>query len=169
MDLIPKNTETAIQDIHTSWNKTVESLLETAKMLINYQQRPDWFQIKDELASRNIMKSEVLSMMTSIGRNSLLNDKQYLNQLPSSYNSLYHLSKMEDAKLKDALDNHTVTKAIRLEDVRKLAESNKTKSKAPDFVIKKLIISASDYKTHKKAIDDLLTEITKKYNYIGTK
>lgn len=169
MNLIKNDTENAIQDIQTSWNRSVEALLETAQMLIQYQQRADWFEIQDELASRNIMKSSVISMMMSIGRNQLLNNTQYLDQLPRSYNSLYHLSTIDEPELKEALDTKKVTQDSKLSFIRDLAKPKTNAKIAPTFVTKKLIISEADYKPNQIIIDTLLTDIASKYQFIKIK
>jgi len=170
VQLISQNTEAAIITIETSWNKTVQSLLETANLLIQYQKREDWFQIKAELAARKIMKSEVLSMMTSIGRNKLLNDGSYTKKLPCSYNSLYHLSKMDEPALKVKLDSGEITPTIRLIDVRKFTNSQKPKkSGVSKAFTKRLIVEADDYKKHKKDIEAVIDNIRQNHPYISIK
>jgi len=170
MTLIPQNTEAAIISIETSWNKTVQSLLETANLLIEYQKREDWFQIKAELAARKIMKSEVLSMMTSIGRNRLLNDGTYTKTLPCSYNSLYHLSKMDEHALKEKLDSGAITPTIRLIDVREFTETQqKKKSTTSKSFTKRLTVNAEDYQKHKKAIDKVIANLRQSHPYISIK
>lgn len=170
MQLIPKNTEDAITSLQTSWNKTVQSLLETAQLLLDYQKRDDWFQIKAELAARKIMKSEVLSMMMTIGRSQLLNELAYLDTLPGSYNSLYHLSKMDEGDLKTKLDSGDITPTTRLNEIRAFTKPKKTRvSPTTTSYSKRLIVSGNDYKQHKDDIDELLADISKNYPYISIK
>lgn len=175
MELIQNGTEMTIREIEGSWNKTVESLLVTAQLLLACQKRSDWFQIKAELSTRKIMQTEVLSMMMSIGRNKLLNQQDYLKQLPRSYNSLYHLSKMDSTVLKEKLKAGEITSSIRLVDVRMLTAGLKkkiipTKKKTiSKHHIKTISMSLYAYEKHKDVVDALFRDIAIKHPYLKVK
>ena len=153
-----------VDTITASWRKTVTTVLETARLLVEHSTRSDWDYIKKELETRGVMKAQVLSMMMGIGQNQLLNDRNYIDQLPSGYNTLYHLSLLDD--LQARLKSREISPDIRLKDVRSWRKAGTSKIKAAP--ITKLIISmlTEDFNKHKNEIYGNLKEFTSACPYI---
>lgn len=166
-------TETAVIEIQGSWNKTVQSMLDTAKLITDYERREDWFDIKSELSLRGIMQDSVISMMLSIGGNSLLQSDKNVEFLPRSYNTLYNLSLLDDKELIQRFQSGDINPSLRLIDARKFhpQKTNKPSSSKPNTTKNIVNISTNldDYKNHKKEIDKFVQDISKKYPYLIVK
>ena len=122
----------AIAEIATSWRKTTQAILDTAKLLKKYQLESNWSQIQEKLDSENIIKISVQKFLLGIGNNPVLMNHQNYQKLPPHYNTLYHLSTIKSDKLEKLIDKDEVNASTDLADARELAlkYSEKRKSKA---------------------------------------
>lgn len=111
----------AIQEISTSWRKTTEAIIETARILKKYQLDADWAQIQYKLDEENIIKISVQKFLLGIGNNPTLMNQQNYQKLPPHYNTLYHLSTIKSDKLERLIENDEVNVGTDLADARELA------------------------------------------------
>lgn len=119
--------EHAVKEIGQSWNRAVESIIETAVLVHKYKKSKLWNDIKEQLISRNIMKDSVMSMLSGIGENSLLTSKENIPLLPPSYNTLYQLTRLGEEELERKLNSGEIHPELTVEEAREWTRSHTTK------------------------------------------
>jgi hypothetical protein len=131
------HTNEAIKEIASSWRKTTQAILDTAKILKKYQLESNWSEIQAKLDSDGIIKISVQKFLLGIGNNPTLMNELNYQKLPPHYNTLYHLSTIKSDKLEKLIDKEEVNISTDLADARELAlkysEKKKTKAPAPKF------------------------------------
>jgi len=125
--LHPIDLPDAVTRIGASWRKAAESILETAKLLHDYNLREGWDDLKSKLIAQNIMKDAVISMLLGIGRNQCLMQMDP-KMLPPSYNTLYSMSRVDEKTLQKKLEKGEIGPDLLLEDARDWVASVKTKN-----------------------------------------
>jgi hypothetical protein len=110
--------EHAVKEIGESWNKAVQSIIDTAVLVHQYKNSKHWKDIKEQLIERNIMKNSVMSMMTGIAENGLLTSPDNIPLLPPCYNTLYLLTKLDEDVLQDKFRSGDVHPGLKVEDAR---------------------------------------------------
>ena len=164
--LIKKQTEDAIGNIQTSWQKTVLSVLQTAQMLHDYSSRSDWSDIQRQLSDRGIMSTQVISMMMGIARNPQLNDPKNIDLLPPAYNTLYNLSKLDEDEFRDHIKIGDISPSLRLEDVRKWRNTSVKKKKSPRSQSITISIPSNELKHCKNDVVNAIDRLSKKFPYL---
>ncbi len=112
------DTDRAVVRIAGAWSKTIDALLDTARLLVTYERQSNWVIIKERLQVDGIMGASVISMMLGIGRDARLQQPEIRKRLPPSYNALYLLSKLDDAVIDAKVKEDALTPALTVEDVR---------------------------------------------------
>ena len=116
-----KEVDIAVERITGSWTKTIHALIETAKMLHEYQMSPDYSSIRQILHERRIIDMSVQQILIGIAGNPALMDKRYRDLLPPHYNNLGFLSRIKSDKLILLLNKKEITPATTLSDAKNLA------------------------------------------------
>lgn len=104
--------------IEAAWQKSVESVIEVGRLVQ---------QAKTELgASYSLLEVElpfsstVAAFLVKIVENPILSDPQYFNRLPNSYNTLYHLSSIDNDELVKQIEDGVITPDYHLSSAKKL-------------------------------------------------
>lgn len=101
--------------IRGSWNKAIESVIETAQMVKRAEERLDRKQLnelKRRLEQARIMSGPTFSKLAKIASNPVLTAPENLPRLPHSYATLYELSQHETGIVQQALEEGTIHAAI---------------------------------------------------------
>lgn len=85
--------ESAFNEIKSSMLRSTVGVLDAARVLIDFFSRDDYPKLKKELISNKLMGESTLSQYQTIGRCAVL--REVVEHLPASFNSLYHLAKLE--------------------------------------------------------------------------
>lgn len=157
----------AVNEIRTAWRNTASAIIETAKLVAKWNSESNWLVIRTKLEKYGVMQAAVTSMMVKIGNSDLLTQPENLKILPSSYNSLYHLSKMHADDLKSRIKNGEVNPSLRLKEVKSWAVICKVKSKKKKVKYCRISVSQKYFDAHKEDISTLMDKIKKDYPYLN--
>lgn len=116
----PADILQSVQEIAASWRKSTEAIIETGNLLNQAESKfthEQYSSLRDYLITEVGMSNSVISKLKTIARNPILIDPNYHHRLPPSYATLYQISKIEEDKLKNALDEGEITSLTQLKDV----------------------------------------------------
>ena len=106
--------------IAASWRNAATSIVETGR-LINLAEEElspsDYRTLRIYLVENSGLSQSVVSKLKTIARNPTLLNPDYQAKLPPSYATLYHLSKIDETKLKDAIEQGVINPNTQLRDV----------------------------------------------------
>ena len=102
------DVNTAISEITSSWRKTAEQIINTCLLLQEYKQAGNWRQIEKTLLDKKLIPIVTLKQLLAISNNLTLMDKRYVLQLPSTLDTIYKASQIEEAALKEAFDKKRI-------------------------------------------------------------
>lgn len=112
--------------IEAAWQKSVESVIEVGRLVQ---------QAKLELgASYSLLETElpfsstVAAFLIKIVENPILSDPQYFNRLPNSYNTLYHLSSIDNDELIKQIEDGVITPDYGLVSAKRLKSQSSSTS-----------------------------------------
>lgn len=167
MQIITKDTENAVNEITATWHKSIDSLLDTAQLLLKHSLNNNWQYIQKELAERNIMKSSVISMMLGIAQNNALNNPKNRNSLPPAYNTLYHISQLSEDVIESRINEGDITASVKLDEVRAWKTMEKITSNVKKVKDISLIrITSDDLSAHKVELLPELIAFNAKFPYL---
>lgn len=131
-----KTSALSLQDfavaIRASWNKAIESVIETAQMIKRAEDQLDRRQLgelKRRLEQERIMSGPTFSKLAKIAANPVLTAPENLPRLPNSYATLYELAQYDDAIVQQALEEGTIHAAIKHKDVGDVLPSREKRTK----------------------------------------
>jgi superfamily II RNA helicase len=152
--------------IEAAWQKSVESVIEVGRLVQ---------QAKSELgASYSVLETElpfsstVAAFLIKIVENPILSDPQYFNRLPNSYNTLYHLSSIDNDELVKQIEDGVITPDYGLTSAKKLKSQSSSTSDETNNKETKSLYEVGKIQIEK--IEDLeglkndLNKLLKKYN-----
>ena len=132
--------------IRASWNKAIESVIETAQMVKRAEDQLDRKQLgelKRRLEQERIMSCPTFSKLAKIAANPVLTAPENLPRLPHSYATLYELAQYDDAIVQQALEEGTIHAAIKHKDVGDVLPPREKKTRQVEFNRAKSKISVS--------------------------
>ena len=122
-----KNNELSINSfavaIRGSWNKAIESVIDTAQMVKRAEDQLDRKQLnelKRHLEQERIMSGPTFSKLAKIASNPVLINPENMPLLPPSYATLYELAQYDTSVIQDALSQGSIHAAIKHKDVSNL-------------------------------------------------
>lgn len=121
--------------IRGSWNKAIESIIETAKMVKRAEdelERKDLNALKKHLEQERIMSGPTFSKLAKIAANPVLTAPENIPRLPHSYATLYELTHHDTTIVQDALKDGKIHAAIKHREI-----SDILPKRAPNRLIKK--------------------------------
>lgn len=101
-----------LERVATYWYKTAENILMTAKMLLDAENDlsvHDYREFRKQLSIQGIMSPSTVSKLRQISKNAILNNSDYLQKLPQSYESLYILTTQDDNLVEDKIIKNEIT------------------------------------------------------------
>ena len=106
--------------ICASWNKAIESVIETAQMVNRAEEeldRKQLKQLKQRLEQDRVMSGPTFSKLAKIASNPVLTAPENLSRLPHSYATLYELSQHDTAAVQKALEQGKIHAAIKHKEI----------------------------------------------------
>ena len=159
----PIDIKEALPRFQAAWNRTRDALFDMLELIQTYQDRPGFDAFCDELEKRGIIRRSVMSMLTKISNSPLLMRPEYRPLLPSSYNTLWVLSSVEEKVLAKKLQSNEIGQDLTVEEARALKAGipSKTKKQAVSSlpVIATIRLSDNATKKHKVKLAKLLNGI----------
>lgn len=125
IDTTNMTVDTAFVAIDNALRRSTEGVLVAATYLVQFEGREDYVKLKNQLIAEKVIGESTISMYSSIGKCTVL--YKCIDKLPSSFNSIYHLSKLEKAQkgfIEDAIANGKLDRTTTLKEIRKWGEKN---------------------------------------------
>ncbi len=128
------------KDINSSWRKTTDSILETARLCTkaNGQLTKDG---RKQLVQLLSFSPSVFSKLVKIGEHALLHQDQVKSLLPPNYTIMYALSQLSDAELQAAVDAGAISPVMSREDVVLLQKRKEGDEAAEGETAKALVLA----------------------------
>lgn len=111
--------ETVFTSITSALHRSSEGVLEAAKCLVQFEGYKEFGELRKRLAAEKIMAKSTISQYLTIGKCTVLS--RVVDKLPPSFNSIYHLAKMEKKTkgyIEDQIAKGKLNRATKLEDIR---------------------------------------------------
>ena len=99
----------AISEITSSWRKTAEQIIETAKILRRIKiEASNWKEIEKEIVGKNIIPQITFRQLMAIARNEVLLNTNNLPKLPMAMASIYEASKIDPSNLEELFKENKI-------------------------------------------------------------
>ncbi len=171
-DLILKNNEididAACEAIGHEWKTTINAMFNIVELIRKVDGKKGFRELQEELENRGIMKRSVFVMFKSIAENQLI-QANIKDKLPSSYNTLYYVAKIDDVEVfESALKEGIIASDSKLEDIKSFVAQlhrgesevyDSYKPKPPKINLASIKVDPTDFKKHKTQILHLLQEL----------
>ena len=162
------NIDVACEAIGHEWKTTINAMFNIVELIRKVDGKKGFRELQEELDKRGIMKRSVFVMFKSIAENHLI-QTNLKDKLPSSYNTLYYVAKIEDVEVFDsAIKNGTISSDSKLEDIKNFVNGlqkgeseiyDSYKPKPPKLNLASLKIDPMDFKKNKSQILHHLNEL----------
>jgi len=104
--------------IELAWQKSVEGVIEVGKLV---KQAKDELGVSFTLLATELpFSSSVAAYLIKIAENPVLTNPEYFSRLPNSYNTLYHLTSVNEVQLIKQIENGEITPSFTLEKAKTL-------------------------------------------------
>jgi hypothetical protein len=106
--------------ITASWRTAAASIVETGRLINLAEQElspSDYRTLRLYLVENSGLSQTVVSKLKTIARNPTLLNPDYQGKLPPSYATLYHIAKIDETKLKEAIEQGVINPNTQLRDV----------------------------------------------------
>lgn len=159
----PIDPKEALPRFERAWNRTRDALFEMLELIQEYQDRPGFDRFCEDLENRGIIRRSVMSMLTKISNSPILMKEEYRPLLPTSYNTLWVLTSVEEKLLDKKIRSNEISQDLTVEEARALkAAAVAKRSKPPSktiSVIATIRLSENATKKHKAKLSKLLDSI----------
>jgi hypothetical protein len=137
--LAPVDLREALPRFQSAWNKTRDALFDLLELIAEYKDRPKFEALCEELERKGIIKRSVMSMLETIAANPVLMRPDYRKQMPSSYNTLWLLTSVDEKVLARKIERKEIEPNLTVEDARAIKLAAGPKSTGPRKPLPKLI------------------------------
>ena len=162
------NIDVACEAIGHEWKTTINAMFNIVELIRKVDGKKGFRELQEELDKRGIMKRSVFVMFKSIAENHLI-QTNIKDKLPTSYNTLYYVAKIEDVEVfESALKDGTISSDSRLEDIKNFVNSLYREEKdeygtykptTKTINLASIKISPSDFRKNKSAILSYLQQL----------
>jgi hypothetical protein len=119
--------------IETAWSRSVESVIQVGRMV---KEAKDALGVSYSLLETQLpFSSTVAAFLIKIAENPVLSNPAYFSRLPNGYNTLYHLTSVDEGQLIEQIENGEITPNFTLARAKSLREakpnSKSSKAEAP--------------------------------------
>jgi hypothetical protein len=152
--------ESAFNKITTALRRSTEGIIEAAQCIVQYEKSSDFLQLRKRLVEEKVMAESTVSQYITIGNCTVL--ALNIEKLPPSFNSLYHLAKIEKSKpgfIEAQISNGKLNRASKLEAVRSWSDA-----KGTEWTTISIEIDAKTPDDVKAIIKKEMTEVVEKHN-----
>lgn len=166
-DDIPAQSSTLSLDdftsaIRGSWNKAIESVMETARMVQRAERtlsRKDLNALKQRLEQQRVMSGPTFSKLAKIAAHPVLSSPENLSLLPPSYATLYELAQHDAYEVEKALQQGKIHAAIKHRDVSSILPKRAPNRLTTRTGTRKITISVKFTAQVGDIPDNLITEL----------
>jgi hypothetical protein len=162
------NIDAACEAIGYEWRTAINSMFNIVELIRTVEGKKRFRELQEELENRGIMKRSVFVMFKSIAENHLI-QTNIKDKLPSSYNTLYYVAKIDDYDIfQNALKDGIISPDSKLEDIKSFVaqlhkHENDTydtyKPKVKKVNLASLKINPADFRKNKSQILNLLQQL----------
>lgn len=107
-----KSLTSYAQKIGAAWHRAAESIIEVGCMLNEAEDKlgpPGFRELRKQLQNDKVMSGATISKLKIIAQNALLTAPKRVQLLPPSYETLYNLSRWDDANLEQGFSDGTIS------------------------------------------------------------
>jgi hypothetical protein len=163
----------AISEITSSWRKTAEQIIETAKILRRIKiEASNWREIEKEIIGKNIIPQITFKQLMAIASNEVLLNTNYLPKLPMAMASIYEASKIDPANLEELFKENKINPYSTTEKVKVFSTTlprrnvnwsklKETEKKASSMIV--LLAIEIPVTNHTKVANDIVKQIKNIY------
>ena len=119
------------EKISSAWYKTTESIIETARYLLEAKEQLSLFDYKkltESLVENSVMSLSTISKLKGIAENQVLCNPDNQKLLPPSYETLYLLSLKDETVLEEKLLNNEINAETNRKELTAIFRSDQTTS-----------------------------------------
>ena len=124
---IDKTIEKRFEEIATILRRSVTGVLQTGRLIYEASLDSGAERLNNMLVSRNVLAKSTISQYRTIGACEALHTPEIEGKLPASFNSIYHLAKLESNTpgfLINKIEKGELNASTKLEEVRKWTEKS---------------------------------------------
>lgn len=123
------------QKIEAAWHKSVASVIEVGKLI---KQAKETLGVSYTLLETELpFSSTVAAFLVKIAEHPVLSNPAYYPKLPNSYNTLYHLAKVDEKQLVKQIESGEITPDYTLKSAKVLGEFAPKTSKVNKAAVKR--------------------------------
>jgi hypothetical protein len=108
-----------VEQITALWNKQVETILETGRLLIQAKQELPHGEFGVMIAKQLPFGSRAAQQLMAVARNPVLSNATYVSHLPPSWGTLYDLAGMPESELLNLIKTEQIHPGMERADVKK--------------------------------------------------
>jgi hypothetical protein len=97
------------KEIRATWQKTLESIIETGKLLIRAQHELPYGSFEGMITSELPFKRQTAYRLMSLAKHPVISDVSHVIHLPAHYSTLLELAKVDEHTLIEKIEDGTVT------------------------------------------------------------
>jgi hypothetical protein len=101
-----------VKEITVSWQKTLESVIETGKRLIEAKGALPFVTFEQMITRELPFKRNTAERLMIIAEHPVISNPKYRSRLPAHYSTLYELTKLDESALLAKIDDLTITSQI---------------------------------------------------------
>lgn len=125
---VEATVEATFTKIKAALQRSAEGVLDAADLIVQFSKHKDYPMLTKELVKNKLMAKSTISQYSTIGKCAVL--RSVINKLPQSFNSLYHLAKLEREQsgfIQNLISNGKLSPSTTLEYLRGYGTSTKSK------------------------------------------
>jgi hypothetical protein len=109
-----------LERIRDHWNKQVETILETGRLLIQAKDELEHGKFQNMVNKQLPFGPRTAQMLMVVAKNPALSNAKYISHLPPSWGTLYDLAGLPESELIDLIERRAVRPDMERSDVKKL-------------------------------------------------
>lgn len=113
--------------ITSALRRSTDGILEAADCMVQFEGAKNYTALKKKLTDEKVMGVSTISQYMTIGKCKVL--KANIEHIPASFNSIYHLAKLEKEEegfIERAIENGKLCRSTKLETIRKWGDRKST-------------------------------------------
>lgn len=162
--------ETAVESylakIETAWQRTVQNIVAIGKLIA--QAKDELGESYKQLEQRLPFSASEAGNFARISRHPVLSDPDYWEKLPRALNTLYHLSRLDDADVRDAIESGQITPALTVSQAKTFVQLKKSKRSGAKLQNMGAEEDYIDVVVSIRRTDDLSKALQDAYNFANT-
>jgi len=116
--------ESVLSEIATALRRSTQGVLDAARCIVQFKGHNEFPILEKKLIAEKVMAKSTISQYMTIGKCTVL--ARNVDKLPPSFNSIYHLAKIEAKQkgfIENAVQSGKLDRTTKLEEIRKWGET----------------------------------------------